>query len=451
MVSDERVEVRDDADGIVHVVGGDILVDRDAHYTESAQGVAGASEETNRFEHALRDDRLHHVELQLTGFRGHGDGDVVTKDLETDLVDHFRNHRVDLCGHDRRASLAWRQVDLVVTGARAGGQQAEVIADLRELHGHALHGRVGRNIGATVAGGLDEIAGRKDFQLADLGKSSGHGFLVARRGVHTGADCGAAHVDLTQLSLRALQLEALLGNVVSECLELLTHGHWDCILQLGATHLQDLSEFPALGIKRALERVQVLDQLINGEVQTQTESGGVRVIGGLRHVHVVIGVDHVIGALGVTQVFQREVGDDLVGVHVGGSTSTALEHIDGELIHRDVVFQHLIAGPDDGIRLLLIQRADLRVGNGRGLLHHDQATNELRDLVDAGTRDLEVIHGSQRVHAVVGVHRNVHLTQKIFFLAEGGGLTGLNGVGLRVGDDVRGVDNVAGSGGFRLR
>ena len=60
---------------------------------------------SDALEEGVRDDRLERVELQLTGFRREADGDVVADDFEGDLVDHLRDDRVDLAGHDARAGL----------------------------------------------------------------------------------------------------------------------------------------------------------------------------------------------------------------------------------------------------------------------------------------------------------------------------------------------------------
>ncbi len=49
---------------------------------------------------AKADDGFHDVELKLTGLGGKGDGEIVADDLEGDLVDDLRDHRVDLAGHD---------------------------------------------------------------------------------------------------------------------------------------------------------------------------------------------------------------------------------------------------------------------------------------------------------------------------------------------------------------
>ena len=118
-VAEQRVERGGDADrsehGVAHafVVGGDSL---DAAF---AQDVHRGGEVVERGQQGARDDRLEGVELQLPGFGGHGDGEVVADHLEGDLVDDFGDDGVHLARHDARACLHGRQVDLAEAGARA--------------------------------------------------------------------------------------------------------------------------------------------------------------------------------------------------------------------------------------------------------------------------------------------------------------------------------------------
>ena len=78
----------------------------------------GLHQHIDRLEKVERDDRLEDVELQLSGFRGHRDGEVVADDLEANLVHDFGNDRIHLPGHDARARLHRRQIDFVQAGAR---------------------------------------------------------------------------------------------------------------------------------------------------------------------------------------------------------------------------------------------------------------------------------------------------------------------------------------------
>ena len=68
----------------------------------------------------------------------------------------------------------------------------------------------------------------------------------------------------------------------------------------------------------------------------------------------IVGVDDVITALGISQVLQREVGDHLVGIHIDAGPSTPLELVDRELIEATLGDQHLVTRPHN-------RTSDLRV------------------------------------------------------------------------------------------
>lgn len=186
--ADDRVQVRHDADGIVHVRPAHVRVGRDALDAQGPQGLRRAAQQRHRLEQALRDDRLHHVELQLTRLRGHRQRQIVAEDLEAHLVDHLRDDRVDLRRHDRRPRLPLRQVDLVEARARPGGQQTQVVAHLRQLHRRALEGRVGVDVAARVGRRVDEVLRRRHRQAGDLAERLHHRLAVSRRGVDARAD-----------------------------------------------------------------------------------------------------------------------------------------------------------------------------------------------------------------------------------------------------------------------
>ena len=69
----------------------------------------------------------------------------------------------------------------------------------------------------------------------------------------------------------------------------------------------------------------------------------------------IVGIDDVITPLGVSQVFQCEVGNDLVGIHVDASTGTPLKLVDRKLIQATLRNQHLITRPHDRARNLRVK------------------------------------------------------------------------------------------------
>ena len=415
VVADHRVEVSDNPDGVGHVRLAHILVGGDAGYALLAQGLRRVGEQADGLEQRLTDHRLHHVELELPRLGGHGDGHVVAEDLEADLVDHLGDHRVDLRRHDRGARLALRQVDFVQTSARAGRQQAQVVADLRQLHRGALDSAVHHHVTAGVRGRLDQVRRRLDVQTGDLAQRGDHLVTVAARGVDAGADGGGTQVDLQQRVGRAADGALFLGEVGAEGGEFLAQGHRDGVLKLGAAHLDDVGELVALRTQRLLQLVELLQQPLHGVVHAEAESGRVRVISGLRHVDVVVRVDHRVVALVAADQFEREVGHHFVGVHVQRCARAALEDVDRELVHAHALVQDLVAGRDDGLGLVLGQGVQAAVSHRGGFLHLHHAANELRHVVDGASGDLEIVLGALGVDAVVDVGGDLGGAEEVFF------------------------------------
>lgn len=115
-----------------------VRIGRDAGHALFPQDVNGIGQERNRLQDIVRNHRLHHVELQLTGFRRERDGQIRADDLEGNLVDHLRHDWVDLAGHDRGDGLEGWEIDLAQTTSRTARQQPQVIADFRQIRGRPL-------------------------------------------------------------------------------------------------------------------------------------------------------------------------------------------------------------------------------------------------------------------------------------------------------------------------
>src|SRR5690606_37434582 len=117
-------------------------------------------------------------------------------DREGDLVDGLGDDRIHLAGHDAGPGLHGGKVDLAEARLRAGGQQTQVVADLRELDRVALERGGERRDAARIAGRLDEVARRAEVETADLAQVAQHGRRVAGVRGDAGADRRGAHVDL---------------------------------------------------------------------------------------------------------------------------------------------------------------------------------------------------------------------------------------------------------------
>ena len=193
------------------------------------------------------------VQLELAGLGRHGHRDVVADDLVADLVHDLGDHRVHLARHDRRARLHRRQLDLVEAAARSGREQAQIVADLRDLHGGALQhaptsGRTRRRPASPRPGR------RRRRRAAPLTSAQPlhHRLGVPGRAVDAGADRRRAQVDVQQEPRRLAQARLRVADHRRVGAELLAERHRHGVLLFGASHLEDVGELLRLGLERSL-------------------------------------------------------------------------------------------------------------------------------------------------------------------------------------------------------
>ena len=130
----------------------------------------------------------------------------------------------------------------------------------------------------------------------------------------------------------------------------------------------------------------------------------------------IVGVDDLVFAPGAAEDFQGPVGDDLVGVHVGGGARPALDHVHHELAVQ-IAGDDFIAGLADGLRHLFFQVAQLLIGLGGRLLDHRQGLDEVGEVRQRDAGDIIVLQGSQGLDPKVGIGRHLPLTEQIVFQA----------------------------------
>ncbi len=123
-----------------------------------------------------------------------------------------------------------------------------------------------------------------------------------------------------------------------------------------------------------------------------------------------------VGAARLPEIREPEIGDHLVGVHVGGGAGAALDGIDHEGV---VVLARDDGGASglDGRSLGGGQEAQPRVGPRGCLLDERQGTDEVGKVADRNTRDGEVLDRAHRVDAPERVGRDVGLAEKVMLPA----------------------------------
>jgi hypothetical protein len=122
----------------------------------------------------------------------------------------------------------------------------------------------------------------------------------------------------------------------------------------------------------------------------------------------------------VAEDLEGPVAEHFVGVHVGRSAGTALDHVDHEFLVQ-LALAHLLAGEADGDRAALVDQLELAVGDRRRLLHARQRAHQVRIQRDRHARDREVLQGAQGMDAVVSIGRHGALAQQVMLDAGGAG------------------------------
>ena len=95
-------------------------------------------------------------------------------------------------------------------------------------------------------------------------------------------------------------------------------------------------------------------------------------------------MEHVVAALLLAEVLEREVRDHLVGVHVGRGAGAALDHVDDELIVELAARSMSSQAQDDRVGTLFVEHAELDVGARGSLLDAAQARRTRSGIAEIG-------------------------------------------------------------------
>ena len=264
------------------------------------------------------------------------------------------------------------------------------------------------------AGQRGELVGRGDEGLAgELGEFGGEPLGEPGRGVQAGADRRAAGGQLVQARQRRLQAVGRgvdLGRVAGP---LLADGERDGVLQVGAAGLGDVGPLPRLVRQRGVQVPElgqhvVLQRQHGGDVGRGREA----VVGGLREVDVVVGVDRGLAAEGAAGQLDRAVADDLVDVHVGLRARAGLPDVEREVLV-EVPGDHLGGDPGDQVGHPPRQPAGLAVDQRGG--HLDVAVGVVDPLRHVVVADGEVLQRALGLGAPVLVGGDVDGPHRVGF------------------------------------
>ena len=174
-------------------------------------------------------------------------------------------------------------------------------------------------------------------------------------GVEAGARGGATERDHAETRKRALDALNAQTDLCGVPTELLAQCHRHGVHEVRAPGLHQVLELHGLVGKCLLEAIERRQQRVCDLVECcQMHGRREHVVGTLPHVHVIVGVHALDLAAG-------DLGDHLVGVHVGRCARTGLEHIHRELVV-ELALGHGHAGLGDCGGDTVVKQAELGVG-----------------------------------------------------------------------------------------
>ena len=145
--------------------------------------------------------------------------------------------------------------------------------------------------------------------------------------------------------------------------------------------------------------------------------GGKRVVRGLRHVDVIIGMDRLLRSQHAARDLDGAVRDDFVDVHVGLRAAARLPDAQRELII-PLALNHLVGGLHNQLRLLCRELAQVQIYERTRLLQNSECPYQLgRHGVAA---NVEVEQRALRLRAPVHIRRDFNLPHAVGFHARAG-------------------------------
>jgi hypothetical protein len=427
VVADFLVQRRDEHERVVEEMVDAFAVRLDADDAMLHERTASVAQQPDRVQVIEDHYRLEDVELEVALRAGEADGRVVAHHLHGDHCHGLALGGVDLARHDGGAGLVFRQREFAQAATRAAAEPAHVVGDFHERAGERLERAAGHDE-RVVRGERGKLVRRGDEgitgELRDLLR---HALGEFGMSVESRADRAAAEREFREVGQDhrdALQVGVEQGDVTGK---FLAEREWRGVHQVGAANLHDGDKFLRLRVKRLAQQAHGRHQPLGGFQRRGDRHGaGERVVGRLRHVHVIVRVHRLLRAERAAGQLDRAVGDDLVDVHVALRAAAGLPDAQREMI---VEFSggHLVGGLHDEVGYFRLHLAEVEVDQRARFFQDAKRVDDFQR--HAVRADVEMDERPRGLRAVVAVVGHGNLSHAVGFKA-------------RVGGNVRQVDGV---------
>ena len=221
------------------------------------------------------------------------------------------------------------------------------------------------------------IAGGRKRQTGDVGDAPGGLHVIAGRCVEPcphGRAADGQGIEAVQASPGPIDAQRYLPGIPRK---LLPKGQGRGILKVGSADLDDVPKCPCFFFQSLMQMGKRRDEAAgHGFDGGDVHHRGKDVVGGLGHVHMVVGVNGALVPPPAAGRFNGPVGDHLVGVHVGLGAAAGLPDHQGKVIIQfppgDLLGRRDDEGADIGI-----QHPQSHIGLGTGHFEDAQGSNHL--------------------------------------------------------------------------
>ena len=119
----------------------------------------------------------------------------------------------------------------------------------------------------------------------------------------------------------------------------------------------------------------------------------------------------------VSHYFKGAVRDDLVRIHIHGSSGSSLHHVHRELVMQLAV-DDLTACSDDGIGDFRVKGTEFLVGLGGSQLDASHRYDIFRIIAHPGGGNLVIVEGPLGLHTIIRIGWNLEFAEQVGFNPE---------------------------------
>ena len=312
----------------------DRLVGLNADGAFVTKGHTGVANEAGALEDVGGDYGLEDVEFKVAGCTADAHGYVVAHDLGGDHSEGFGLRGVHLSGHDGGAGLVVGNDDFANAGAGTAAEHANVVANFHERNGDALEGAGEFDHGIVGGEGFKLIWGRYKGLAGEFSDFGGDVFGVASRRVEAGTDGRSSEGEFGHHAKGVFGGADAVVELLDVAGKFLTQGEGGGVHEVRSARLDNVLERFTFCSQNGAQMLHAgkghVDYL---EVGRNVHSRGEGVVGGLRLVDVVVGVQNFAYICQSAALkHMAAVCDHFVAVHVTLGARTRLPYHQRELV-----------------------------------------------------------------------------------------------------------------------